>query len=287
MAMKVRIRSSDVAPAGRAVPWPVLEAGNGSFVDGVYGVGLKPGVPGRSFSLIHEVENAALITNWIREGKAKFVCTVAAPVSAYRKVHVSVSSEQEIIWRPNDLGSHPLFTPMIVTACDLRHKVDAARDGLDPLWHGKVLNLYKGSRVAICSTFALQSGLFGLLDFRLKVDFDPGRFKVEPSQEEGFTFKVHLAKDLFDHLRHGRQELSGRNIMTHIVSASLSCLRRDYAADDGEEGWESYRNLVALADLLDGKRLGHWCDDDFDPAFVATSLYPHQLPAVEIGSENG
>lgn len=184
MAMKVRIRSSDVAP-GRAVPWPVLEAGNGSFVGGVYRVSLRRRGAGRSFSLIHDVENAALITNWIREGKVKFVCTVAAPVSAYRKVHVSVSSEQEIEWQPDDLGSHPLFTPMIVTARDLRHEVDAARDGLDPLWHGKVLSLYKGSRVAICSTFALQSGLFGLLDFRLRKDFAPGRFKVEPSHEEG------------------------------------------------------------------------------------------------------
>ena len=286
MTMKVRIQTSDVAPAGRAVPWPVLAAGNGSFVEGVYGVRLKPGAPGRSFSLIHEVENAALITNWIRGGKAKFICTVAAPVSAYRKVHVSASPEQEIDWRPDDLGSHPLFTPMIVMASDLRHKVDATRDGLDRLWHGKILHLYKGSRIAICSTFALQSGVLGLLDFRLREDFDPGRFKVEPSQEEGFTFKIHLAKDLFDYLRYGRQAPAGRNIMTHIVSAALSVLRRDYASDDGEEGWESYPNLVAFANQLEEKQLGHWCDDDFDPAFVATSLYPH-LPAAEIGSENG
>lgn len=283
MAMKVSIRSSDAASAGRAVPWPVLEAGNGSFVKGVYTVSLKPGAPGRSFSLIHEVENAELIANWIRTARAKFVCTVAAPVSAYRKVHVSNTAQQKIEWHPDDLGSHPLFTPMIVTASDVRHTIDAARDEVDPLWHGKVLRLHKGSRVAICPTFALKSGLLGLLDFHLKEDFVPGRFKVEPSHEEGFTFKVHLAKDLFDHLRHSRQELAGRNIMTHIVSAALSHLRRDYTSDDGEEGWKSYQNLVAFADLLDNKQLGHWSDDDFDPAFVATSLYPHQVPVVEIG----
>ena len=283
MAMKVSTRSSDAASAGRAVPWPVLEAGNGSFVEGIYTVSLKPRVPGRSFSLIHEVENAGLIANWIRTGRAKFVCTVAAPVSAYRKVHVSDAAQQVIEWHPDDLGSHPLFTPMIVTTSDVRHTVDAARDEVHPLWHGKVLRLQKGSRVAICSTFALKSGLLGLLKFRLDGDFEPGRFKVVPSNEEGFTFTVHLAKDLFDHLSHSRQELAGRNIMTHIVSAALSHLRRDYTSDDGEEGWKSYQNLVAFADLLDSKQLGHWSDDDFDPAFVATSLYPHQVPVVEIG----
>ena len=283
MAMTVSIRSTDGAAAGRVVSWPVLEAGNGSFVDGVYSVDLELIEAGRSFSLVHRVENAALIERWILSGDVKFVCTVAAPVSAYRKVHVSDVAEQVISWKPDDLGSHPLFTPMIVTAADVQHIVDVAKDGLDPLWHGKILRLWKGSKVAVCSTFAFQSGLLGLLDFCLDDDLKPGRFKVEPNQEAGFTFKVHLSRDLFEHLRHGRQELAGRNIMTHVVSTALARLWLDYQKDDDDEGWKSYRNLVALAELLDSKQLAHWSDDDFDPAFVATELYPHHLPAAEDG----
>lgn len=286
MAMRVSVRSTDGASAGRVFSWPVLEAGNGSFVDGIYSVGLEPVKPGCSFTLVHRVENAALIEKWILAGDVKFVCTVAAPVSAYRKVHVSDVAEQVVAWNPDDLGSHPLFTPMIVTATDVQHTVDAPKDGLDPLWHGKVLRLWKGSKIAVCSTFAFQSGIVGLLNFCRDGNLKQGRFRVEPNQEAGFTFDIHLSSELFEHLQHGRRELAGRNIMTHIVSAALARLQLDYQEDDDDEGWKSYRNLVALAELLDSKRLAHWSDDDFDPAFVATELYPHHLPAAE-GEEEG
>ena len=285
MPMSVSIRSADAAPAARALPWPVLEAGNGSFVNGVYSVSLSRQVPGRSFTLSHRVEGAGLITNWIENGQAEFACAVADPVSAYRRVHVTDVPHQVVEWDPDDLGSHPRFTPMIVSASDIRHQVDSERDGLHRLWHGRVLQLTRGSRIAICATFAFQSGLLGLLDFLLREELEPGRFVVEPSLEEGFKFKVYLARDLFEHLRHHRQEIAGWNIMTHVVSAALSHLRRECASDDGEEGWKSYSNLVAFADWLEERELGHWSDEDFDPAFVATNLYPHRVPA-EHGSED-
>ena len=277
MAMQISIRTSDPASATRAFPWPVLEAGNSSFENGVYSVSLELKKLNRSFSLTHEVEGAGLITNWIHTGKVRFVCSVAAPVSAYRELHVSDVPMQMIEWDPDDLGSHPLFTPMIVSGSDIEHTIDAERDGVNPLWNGKTLQLPKGSRVAVCSTFALKSGILGLLDFRLKEDYKPGVFKVEPSREEGFKFKVHLSQNLFAHLKYKRHETPGSNIMTHIVSSALTHLKNDFAKDDGEEGWESYINLRALADTLESKELGHWENDDFDPEWVATSLYPHKV----------
>ena len=186
MAMQVSIRTSDPASATRAFPWPVLEAGNSSFANGVYSVSLEHKEPGRSFSLTHEVEGAGLITNWINTGKVRFVCSVAAPVSAYRELHVSDAPMQMIEWDPDDLGSHPLFTPMIVSGSDIEHTIDAETDGVNPLWNGKTLQLPKGSRIAVCSTFALKSGLLGLLDFRLKEDYAPGVFKVETKQRGRF-----------------------------------------------------------------------------------------------------
>ena len=75
------------------------------------------------------------------------------------------------------------------------------------------------------------------------------------------------------------------NIMTHIVSAALAHLKKDFAKDDGEEGWESYPNLRALADSLESKELGHWGNADFDPEFVATSLYPHKVTDGDIESK--
>lgn len=279
MPMMVSIRSSDPVPGARVSPWPVLEAGNGSFVNGVYSVTVSHKAPGRSFVLRHDVEGAELITNWIESRQAKFACAVADPVSAYRKFHFADEPRHVVEWDPDDLGSRPMFTPMIVSASDIHHRVDSERDGLHQLWHGQALQLTRGSRIAICSTFAFQSGLLGLLDFHRRDELDPGQFSVEPSLEEGFKFKVNLARDLFEYLRSFRQEIAGWNIMTHVVSAALAHLQRDYASDDGEEGWKSYSNLVAFAEWLREGKYGHWSDDDFDPASVATRLYPHRVPS--------
>lgn len=285
MPMIVSVRSSDPAPSARVLPWPVLEAGNGSFVNGVYSVTITHMAPGRSFFLHHDIEGAGLITNWLENHQAKFACVVADPVSAYRRFHFANEPRHAVEWDPNDLGSRPIFTPMIVSTSDIFHRVDAERDELHQLWHGRVLQLTRGSRIAICSTFAFQSGLLGLLDFHLREDLDLGRFTVEPSLEEGFKFKVYLARDLFEHLRHCRLEIAGRNIMTHVVSAALAHLQHEYATDDGEEGWKSYSNLVSFAEWLRERKCGHWSDDDFDPAFAATSLYPHRVPS-EYGRED-
>jgi hypothetical protein len=76
-------------------------------------------------------------------------------------------------------------------------------------------------------------------------------------------------------------ELTGANIMAHVVSAALGILQRDYKGAENEDGeeWKFFRNLVGLAELLQENNLGHWSDDDFNPEMAATGLYPHQLPA--------
>ena len=188
-----------------------------------------------------------------------------------------VDAGQLVNWDPKDLGEHPMFTPMLVTREEISHIVDAETDGLNHIWHGKELLLPKGARVAVGPTFKLQSGISGMLDFNLDENLAPGQFWVEASSEDGFKFKVHLATDLYEHLRYHRQELIGSNIMAHIVSATFGILNRDYATDDEEEGWKSYHNLLGLAELLEEKGLGHWADDAFRPEQAATCLYPHML----------
>ena len=279
----VNIRSSTPASGCRAFPWPVLEAGNGSFVRGLYGVDLEHKEPGRSFELTHRIEGAELIERWIRAGFVRFVCSVSAPVSAYRQLHVSENSKHLVKWNPDDLGSYPLFTPMIVCGQDIDHRIDADSDGVNVLWDGMELRLMKGARLAVCSTFALQSGVRGLLDFCQREDLEAGQFQIEPSSEGGFRFKVQLAVDLFRYLNreHSRQEPGGRNIMTHIVSAALSRLQRDFGDDDGGEGWESYANLLALANELEKQGLPNWSDDTFQPEIAATRLYPCRIPEAD------
>ena len=287
MVNRICIRASDPASATRVLPWPVLEAGNLAFPEGSYSISVdyrKVKDPGKSLALTHAIEGASLISRWAGEGKLQFACAVAAPISAYRALQAASGPTQTLRWNPDDIGAHPVFTPMVAARAEIEHRVDAKRDGVDHLWDGRKLRLPKGAKVAIGPTFALKSGLLGLLDFSHEEELQAGQFRIDASQEDGFKFKVRLAGDLYGYLRGGRRQETGANIMTHIVSAALGCLASKYAKDDGEEGWQSHPNLVALAALLEANAIPHWSDENFDPAQAATTLHPHRLP-VEDGTQ--
>ena len=276
--MTISISTLDAASAVRAFPWPVLEAGNRAFLEGAYAVDVEHRERGRSFMLSHRIDGAPLLGRWLEEGKVLFACACAAPVSAYRELHSSSDPSHLVSWDPDDLGSHPVFTPMIVAGAKIRHAVDADGDGLNALWDGRTIQLPKGARLAVGPTFALQSGLLGLLDFIKDEKMGSGRFRVEASREGGFRFNVYLAVDLFRFLALQRQEPVRWNIMTHIVSAVFARLQRDFDEDndEDEEGWKSYANLLALADDLERRNMPHWGDEAFEPELVATEFYPHK-----------
>ena len=281
MPTEISIRASDPSSSSRAFAWPVLEVGNGSYSDGVYSVISEDHERGKSLLLKHKVQGAPLIERWMASGLTSFVCSVAAPRSMYRRLHISDKPEQLVEWSKDDLGEYPMFTPLIVVRESIIHVADSTADGLSLLWNGAELRLPKGARLAVGATFKLQSGINGMLDFNLGEELGPGQYRVEPSSEEGFKFKVYLASNLYDHLRYRRGDLAGMNIMTGVVSAAFNILQRDYHKDEGEddgESWRSFRNLVGLAALLSEHGLGHWSDEQFKPEMAATGLYPHKLP---------
>ena len=277
---KISTRSSDPGASSRAFHWPVLESGNDSFPDGIYTVTCTDEEVGKSITLRHEVDGAPLIERWMKQNKLEFVCGVAAPRSMYRTLHKSNSPEQLITWQQEELGEYPMFTPVIVARSDIRHTANAASDGLNRIWYGRDLILPRGARVVVGNTFKFKTGITGLLDFNLDENLNPGQFEVTDTTEDGFKFKVRLAPDLYRHLMHRRDELAGKNIMVNVVTAAFALLREKWSEDDeGEsEGWQSFRNLVGLAELLEQNQLPFWADDNFRPERVATSLYPHTLP---------
>lgn len=284
MRTEISIRASDPSSSSRVFAWPVLEAGNGSYQNGMYSVICEDRDRGKSFSLMHRVSGAPLITEWIKSRKTSFVCSVAAPRSMYKKLHIYDNPEQLVEWARDDLGEYPMFTPMIVLREDITHIVNSAKDGLNHMWDGKELRLPKGARIAIGNTFKFQAGINGLLDFNQDDELESGRYRLEASTEDGFKFKVYLASDLCTYLCHQRNDLVGQNIMTAVVTTAFSVLHQEYGRDDAESGgesWRHYRNLQGLASLLTDHGLDHWSNENFKAEMVATSLYPHKLPPVE------
>ena len=277
MTHTVSTRSSDHAPFARARPFPVLETGNGSFPEAVYRVTIAPERPGQSIRVAHAVENTPLLQRWIADGAVRFLCATSAPISAYRRVSKSDTPEQIVEWNPNDLGDRPLFTPMLVLKHKIEHVVDAQADGLNALWHGRQLQMQKAARVAVGSTFILQGGIQGLLRLRLVEDLPAGSFRVKTDTTADLMFLVEAAPDLHAYLAQQRPGPTRGNIMTHVVSAALGVLQREYGREENKEIQNSDRNLQALADTLKDNSCPHWHRDDFRPEEVASRMYPHRV----------
>ena len=279
--------AQSLSNAIRAHRYPVLEAGNLSYPDGQYTVEFIPGSDRASFTLKHQIENAPLIVRLLKQKHAKYVCTVSSPISAYRRTHVSDEAAHEIRWDREDLGEPPLFTPMILCTTSRKLDLSQSRDGVHRLWHGARISLQQGSRLALGHVVQLRSSIFNLLSFSKREDLKDGTFFVD-ADTEPFQFRVNLSPELHKFLQFAGSGQTREHIITHIVTACFALLQRDFATDNEEEGgWQTHRNLLALAELLENRGLPHWSDsENFHPEEIATALYPHILPREDDGDED-
>ncbi len=271
----------------RSHGFPVLEVGNISFPNGRYALEFEPGSDRSSFVLRHRIEGAPLISRLLDEGKARYVCAVSSPISSYRRTHVSETESQHVQWNESDLGEPPLFTPMIVSLSECSLVLSAKRDGVHEVWDQQTVSLQRGSRLALGHVVQLRSSILQLLTLHADKDLGEGEFYVDALTEQGFQFRVSISSDLHRFLKVPRNDGIRGHVMTHIVSACLSLLKRDFHADSEDDGgWKSHRNLRALAEYLTSRDLPHWSDEEFRPEQVATKLYPHAIPEDQDGSES-
>ena len=271
--------------AVRSHDHPMLESGNLSFPKGRYLLDFHPGEDRSSYVIEHRIEGAALIERLLEAGRARYACIVSSPISSYRRTHLSSEARHEVGWNSEDLGDPPLFTPMILCVEPQTITVDADRDGVHRIWNKQQISLRKGSRLALGSVIQIQSSILQLLSLHEDALLEEGQFLVDV-KEEPFRFHIRLSTGLHRFLRFPNDPVRN-HIMTHIVTACLARLQKDYVEDDGDTGWQSFRNLRALADYLEHKGHEHWSDPDFRPERVATALYPHVLsgPDLEAGSD--
>ena len=262
----------------RSHGFPVLEAGNISFPRGRYILTFEPDSDRASFVLKHQIDSAPLISRLLKEDKARYVCAVSSPISSYRHTHISKTASQRIRWDENDLGEPPLFTPMIVSVVSCKLRLDENQDGVHEIWDDQLVTIKKGSRLALGHVVQLRSSILQLLSLHAERGLGDGEFYVDAETEHGFQFRVNLNPTLHAFLQYASSEGIRENIMTHVVTACLALLKRDFYKDDEEEGgWKSHRNLRAFSDFLRDKNLPHWSDYEFRPELVATKLYPHVL----------
>ena len=269
-------KAPNVAVRGHA--FPVLESGNISYPEGRYAVAFEPGADGCSFTVRHRVEGARLINDVVANGLARFVCTVASPVSSYRVSHLSDESTHVVSWKNDDLGEPPMLTPMIVVEKPFSKVLDVERDGVHELWAGRHVAFERGMRLALSDVVLMRSSVLNMLLFVSDPTLFNGEFQVEAEEREGFRFRVRLAADLHRFLKYDSGDHRRHHIITHVVSACFGVLKSDYADDEDEDGgWQSYRGLQAIAEMLKEHGLPHWAEDDFAPELAATRLHPHRV----------
>ena len=285
IAYQVEAVAPGTSNAIRSHDHPMLESGNLSFPEGRYLLDLEPGEDRSSYVVTHHVDGAPLISRLLQAEQARYACIVSSPISSYRETHTSTAARHEVRWNADDLGEAPLFTPAILCAAPQDLTLNSDRDGVHLIWDDQPVTLHKGSRLALGSVIQLESSILNLLSFHADPRLSEGQFAVE-LESEPFRFRVNLRPALHRFLRFPTTHFH-HNLMTHIVTACLARLQRDDAEDDGDSGWRSHRNLVALADHLDHKGLDHWSDEGFRPEEVATALYPLRLPEGTPGVDDG
>ena len=286
MDSKIAIAAGDPSTGVRSFPWPVLQRGDSSFPGGVYGVVVEPARDRRGLKLTHHIQGAPLILRLLAEQRAQYACTVSSANASYRRIDISTEPVQWVAWARDDLGAPPIFAPMVISTQEHRCTFDADHDGVADLWHGRTIVLPKGAKLVLGPSFQLQASLLQLLNFKMDHGLADGQFEVKPNTEDGFHFDVYLARDLFSFLEFKRDRNWRGNIMTHIVSAALALLQRDFATDDDEESWRVFPNLAAFAEYLKEKDMPVWDEREaFIPERVATALYPHRLPKAEMEDE--
>ena len=269
----------------RFLPYPVLEDGNLSYPEGEYAVSITLQADGKSVIVHHRVKAAPFLVRLLAERKAKYGCLVSIPLTGYRRLHLFHDADQPVEWGINVVGEPPMLRPVIISVAEISYKL-GPEDGVKEAWQGRQITIPKGARLAVHDYLRATASLSQLLEIVKAPNLRDGSFEVEPCAEEGFYFKVSVASDLFPFLQNagGHEEHQG-SIFTHIVSRCFEILKQDYGqGEEGEEGaaWEPFRNLHALSEELKRRNLQVWYQEDFSADKVATELYPHRLPQLEL-----
>ena len=187
----------------RSLPYPAIEDGNSSYPNGAYVVEVIPQTDQFSVILNHTVKGAAFLERVISEGKARYGCVVAVPLTSYRRLHLSNENEtrQKVEWDRGVLGEPPMLRPIVVSVVEISCTL-GPEDGVAEAWQGRELYIPKGARLALKNYLRPTSSLQHLLHVVRDQELPAGCFEVKPCDEEGFYFKIHTADDLFPFLQH-------------------------------------------------------------------------------------
>ena len=264
------------SPIVHALPYPVLEAGNLSFPDGSYEPKVEIGQDGHSIAIEHNITGAPFIERLIEEGVVGFYCLLSIPKSSVRKLY-KTDRAGVIKWEKDIVSEPPKLRPILVYTGEDKEYTLTEECGVAELWQGKTLMLPKGARLARHHFLNVNSSEFSFLRFKKSDEYSRGMIDVKASTEEGFYFTITAALDIFNFVQRGGNDPLRSTILTAIVARCFSILKEEYQENEDDSN-DSFPNLKILSAKLEQECGFDWNDDNFDPMFAATKLYPFQVP---------
>ena len=276
------VKSSNIV---YALPYPALEAGNLSFPQGSYEPEVRMGDDGHSIEIEHRISGAPFIERLIEEGLVNFCCLFSVPKTGIRKLY-NTEKVGEISWEKSVVGQPPRLRPLLVFAGKDRKFKLTKKCGVADLWQGKSITLPKGARLARGDFLDVNNSEYSFLRFSKGEgdEYKRGSFKVSPSNEDGFYFKIVAAPDVFDFVQKNGMDVALRaGILTGIVGQCFSILKYKYK--ETEDDSNDFPNLRTLSSKLESEYGSDWNDEKFDPMLAATTLYPLQIPSTAINDD--
>ena len=268
-----------------ALPYPALEAGNLSFPQGSYEPEVRMREDGHSIEIEHRISGAPFIERLIEEGVVNYYCLFSVPKTGIRTLYKTAKVDK-VSWEKSVVGQPPRLRPLLIYTGEDRKCKLTAKCGVANLWQGKSITLPKGARLARGEFLDVNNSEYSFLRFAKGNgdEFKRGSFKVLPSNEDGFYFKIEAAPDVFDFVQKNGMDVALRaGILTGIVGQCFSILKYKYKETD--EDSNDFPNLRTLSSKLESEYGSDWNDDDFDPMFAATTLYPLQVPSTVIDDD--
>ena len=281
-------------PELKSFPFPVWSSDSADYEKGRYEANIKPRLQGSNVVTIrHAFHEGGLIGEMLNNRQAVFGCIVSLPSTMYRRVFVegpedvceqTVVCEQPIPYDDSGYGQvtaaveSPMFRPIILAREDVTKKVNAATDGLIPLWEGAEITIHKGSVIAYGEWERFGGSRGGMLVVELDRELGDWQMSVADDTSAGFRFILYVGEELYHSIKSPASNDAGQrgSVLTHAVSAALSLLKEKYK--DDTEAYDDYLNLRLFAALLRENELGDWRDKDFRPERAASALYPHKFP---------
>jgi len=262
--------------------FPVLEEGRFDYNDSCsYSVNQVASGSDGVITLEHHLVGDSFVSQLIKNGDARFACTVVLKSSLYRKT-VTVEPNNstkvlQVVELPKTLEIMDFYPTIVYTGTDREIKV-ADDMGLSKIWQKSSFDLLQGSILAKESWMELETTAGDLITVVSDDSQREGSFQVEINQQEGGRFVAKVHPDLYANLNNSKGSLHFNSVVTHMLSSGFQKLHDEFQNEDVGH----LTNFNFIKKKLEQDSLNPWGSEGFDATLIACYFLPHAFKNTQL-----